>query len=711
MRVFHRLIAASVVTAVTGLFLVIVPSTPASAQSSLHTMSAGVTTVTEGQLATVTISLNQTQFLGQTISATVTTVDNTARSGNTPPDYVPKSETVTFTCEGFNCPTTKSFTVQTNDDSTREPTESVSIVLSNVQGANKGSDGAVNINDNEGGSVPTFAIIDPAPAAEGNTDNTRTVQVQLSAPSNQTVTLNYATADDTATANSAKGTPDYVPQTTQTLTWPAGTNDTKSINVTVKGDTFGEPDEKFAVNFGSPNNAALPDNQAFVQINNDDAAPPSISLAPAEPKDEGNAGTSDMIITINISQPAPQTLTVDYATADGTAVLKDDYTETKGTLTIGQGQTTKTVAVPIVGEQLAEPDETFTFTLSRPTNATLGNPSSQAYTIKNDDFGQITTAPGSGRLADIRTFGPAGAAIGSFNAYPTPAGGQAFTGGAHVARGDFLKADGTPGADGTDEFVTGTGRISRPLVRVLGPDGSIKASNLVYDQNFQGGVSVAAGNLDGDPANGDELVVAAGSGGGPHVRVMRLTGSAPFTYSDISNGGFMAYDPRFGGGLRLAVGDITGDLKDEIIMAPASGGGPHVRIFSLNAQGNTKVEHELMAYHPAFTGGVWVAAAGKKLFTGAGRGGGPHVRIFSNGAAVDAGGFMAYAPDFTGGVSVAAGNLDGDQDPEIATGPGPGGGPHVRVFEQNGAIPFGPGFLAYDDGQFTGGVEVAIGNG
>lgn len=712
MRVFNRLIAASVATAVIGLLFVIVPSTPASAAQGVHTMSAGVTTVTEGQLATVTISLNVAPFPGENISATVTTVDGTARSGNTPPDYTHKSQTVTFGCDGFSCPTTKSFTVQTNDDSTREPTETVNIVLSNIQGAAKGSDGAVNITDNEGGTVPTFTIVDPAPANEGNADNTRTVQVQLSPASNQTVTLNYATADDTATANSSKGTPDYVPQTTQTLTWPAGNTDTKSINVTVKGDTIGEPTEKFAVNFGSPNNAALPDNQAFVQLNNDDGAPPVISLAAPEPKNEGDAGTTDMIITINVAPAAQQTLTVDYATADGTAVVEDDYTETKGTLTIATGQSSKTVSVPIVGDQLAEADETFTFTLSRATNATLGDPSSQSYTIVNDDFGQITTAPGAGRVADIRTFGPAGAAIATFNAYPTPPNGQAFTGGAHIARGDFLKADGTQGSDGIDEFLTGTGRVSRPLVRVLDASGAIKASQFVFDQNFQGGVSVAAGNLDGDPSNGDELVVAAGSGGGPHVRVLRLSGSpGNFVYADISNGGFMAYDPRFGGGLRIAVGDLVGDVKDEIILAPASGGGPHVRIFGLNANGTMRVEDEFMAYDPRFTGGVWLAAAGKKLVTGAGRGGGPHVRIFSNGSTPDGGGFYAYAPEFTGGVSVAAGNLDGDLAPEIATGPGAGGGPHVRVFELDGSLPFGGGFAAYDDGRFTGGVEVAIGNG
>jgi len=700
MRAFNRVIAASVATAVASLFLVIIPSTPASAANGIHTVNAGVTTVTEGQLATVTISLNAAPFPGETIQATVSTADGTARSGNSPADYSPNSQTVTFTCDGFNCPTTKNFTVQTLDDSTREPNETIRIVLSSVVNAAKGSDGTVTINDNEGGGVPTFTISDPAPAAEGTgSDTTQTVQVSLSPASNQTVTLSYSTADDTATASAQKGTPDYV-AATNTLTWAPNTTDTKSIPLTIKGDALGEPTERFFVNFSNPNNASLPDNQAVVTITNDDGAAPVVTLAPTEPKVEGNAGKSDMIITINVTPAAPQIIMVDYTTADGTAVKDDDYTETKGTVTFSQGQGSKTVAVPIVGDQLAEPDETFTFTLTRATNATLGDPASQSNTIANDDFGQITTAPGAGRVAEVRLFGPVGAVLGGFVAYPAP-----YNGGANVARGDFFKADGSAGPDGIDEIVAGPGPNSNSRVLIFSPDGTIRANFFPFP-GFPGGVSVAAGNLDADPANGDELVVGAGPGGSPHVRVLRVHGGASFT----EIGGLYAYDQRFGGGVRVAAGDLVGDLRDEVIVAPGRGGGPHVKILATSAQGAPTLAGEFFAYDTRFNGGVFLASAGKKLITGPGPGGGPHVKVFTGAGNPEGGGFFAYPANFSGGVSVGAGNLDGDLATEIVTGAGPGGGPHVKAFDLNGSSPFGGGFFAYEP-AFTGGVNVTVGNG
>src|SRR5262249_61718723 len=105
------------------------------------------------------------------------------------------------------------------------------------------------------------------------------------------------------------------------------------------------------------------------------------------------------------------------------------------------------------------------------------------------------------------------------------------------------------------------------------------------------------------------------------------------------------------------------------------------------------------------------------VVTGAGAGGGPHVRLFrvtdlATGTVVPIGpGFLAYDVGFTGGVSVAA-TTDGAGRLLIVTGAGPGGGPHVRVFQvtdlTTGAVTqLGGGFLAYGLG-FTGGVSVGV---
>lgn len=106
-----------------------------------------------------------------------------------------------------------------------------------------------------------------------------------------------------------------------------------------------------------------------------------------------------------------------------------------------------------------------------------------------------------------------------------------------------------------------------------------------------------------------------------------------------------------------------------------------------------------LAYNPTFTGGVFVAAKnvdglpGAEIITGPGAGGGPHVRAF-NATLSEVASVFAYNPSFTGGVTVAAGNLDGAGAAEIVTGPGPGGSPHVRGFTGTGA-PTGTSFFAY----------------
>jgi hypothetical protein len=81
------------------------------------------------------------------------------------------------------------------------------------------------------------------------------------------------------------------------------------------------------------------------------------------------------------------------------------------------------------------------------------------------------------------------------------------------------------------------------------------------------------------------------------------------------------------------------------------------------------------------------------------------VRVFDSTGNVTAQ-WMAYDPNFSGGVTVSTGTLG--LQPAIVTGAGPGGGPHVRVFDQNGAAQ-GGGFFAYDPG-YAGGVNVAVGN-
>jgi DNA-binding beta-propeller fold protein YncE len=179
--------------------------------------------------------------------------------------------------------------------------------------------------------------------------------------------------------------------------------------------------------------------------------------------------------------------------------------------------------------------------------------------------------------------------------------------------------------------------------------------------------------------------------------------------------------------IRVLAGPVTGLLGPgffaissptvpRLVTGAGPGGGPQVRLFDA-ATGQEVIA--FFAYAPGFTGGVSVAMGDVNgdgipdVITGAGPGGGSHVQVF-DGAALLKGlvvplfSFFAYDPGFTGGVFVAAADLNGDGRADIITSAGPGGGPHVRVFDgaTGGqlALPVGS-FFAYDP-AFTGGVFV-----
>ncbi len=106
---------------------------------------------------------------------------------------------------------------------------------------------------------------------------------------------------------------------------------------------------------------------------------PSLSVGDITTPEQGNA-----TFTVKLSQASASPVTVNYATSNGTATAGSDYTATNGTLTFNPGQTERTIAVPILPDDLYEPDETFLLTLSSPSGATLARAQATA-TILDDD--------------------------------------------------------------------------------------------------------------------------------------------------------------------------------------------------------------------------------------------------------------------------------------------------------------------------------------
>ena len=303
--------------------------------------------------------------------------------------------------------------------------------------------------------------------------------------------------------------------------------------------------------------------------------------------------------------------------------------------------------------------------------------------------GHIFTGPGQGGGPNVRGFLSGGSVFVSYFAYD-----PSFTGGVRVGQGDV-------NSDGVPDDITAPGPGAGSNVKVFsGLDPSVTLQSFfAYDPSFTGGAFVASGDTN---HNGwVDIVTGAGAGGGPHVKVFD-------GFNNAVTMSFFAYDPSFGGGVRVASGDINGDGDDDVITAPGPGSTPLVKVFS-GRDGSLLAS--FLAYGPAFTGGVFVASGDVNgdfradIVTGAGAGGGPHVKAFSGTTFGEIDSFFAYSPDFSGGVTVSACDLTNDGRDEIVTGAGPGGGPHVKAFDGVDQTEV-DSFFAYDP-SFAGGVFAA----
>jgi len=270
-----------------------------------------------------------------------------------------------------------------------------------------------------------------------------------------------------------------------------------------------------------------------------------------------------------------------------------------------------------------------------------------------------------------------------------------FLGGVRVAVGDV-------NGDGFDDVITGAGGGAFGHVKVfdgtrLGRTNALLMSFDAFPGSFRGGVFVAAGDLTGDGRA--DIIVAPDTGARPLVRVFDGKSGAEIR-------SFLAYSPTYTGGVSVATGDVNGDSVADIITGAAVNG--HVKVFD----GATGAEVRSFFAFQGFTGGVSVAAGDLNsdkhadIIIGAGAGApGGHVKVFDGATGQELLSFFAFDPNFTGGVRVGAGDVDKDKIPEIITGAGIGAQPHVKVFRAIDLLVLHD-FLAYEP-DFLGGVFVA----
>ena len=326
-------------------------------------------TVNESQgNATFTVSLSQAS--ANTVTVNYSTSNGTATSGS---DYTAKSGTVTF-APGQ---TTQTITVNVTEDATVEPNQTFNVNLTGaVNAAILDNQGVATIVDNEAKiSINDVTVNEAAGTA------TFTVSLSDSAASN--VTVQYSTSNGTATAGS-----DYTARALTTLTFAPGET-TKTVTVNITNDTTVESNETFNVNLSNAStNATIVDAVGVATIVDNE---PRISINDVTV----NEGAGTATFTVTLSEAATGNVTVQYATANGTATAGSDYTAAAlTTLTFAPGETSKTITVAIVNDPAVEGNENFTVNLSNASsNATILDGAGIATIVDNAPMAAPFAAP------------------------------------------------------------------------------------------------------------------------------------------------------------------------------------------------------------------------------------------------------------------------------------------------------------------------------
>jgi hypothetical protein len=356
-------------------------------------------------------------------------------------DYITQSGSLTF-APGTSSQTISVLLIGTPNN---QPTRTFNVSLTsstNAQlSATKTAVGTITNNV----TVPALSVNNATGLESSSANKTMTFTVTLSAASGQTVTVQYATADGTAVAGT-----DYT-ATSGTLSFAAGTT-SKTVTVTVlAGATFG-PSKTFSLNLSNPSNATVSQGTGTGTIIEAGAAP-TLSINSVSTT-EGSSGTKTLLFTVTLSPAVPTggtPVTVQYATADGTAIAGTDYGAVNGTLTFTAGVTSKTIGVPVYGYAGKNSDQTFTLNLS--------NPSGNAAILTGTGVGTIlngnNTVSISGASAVAPTSGVAAMTFTVSLSTPVPSNGPPV-----VVQYATANGSGTNGAMAGRDYIAQSGSLT-----------------------------------------------------------------------------------------------------------------------------------------------------------------------------------------------------------------------------------------------------------
>ena len=240
--------------------------------------------------------------------------------------------------------------------------------------------GAIALSWNQTVTAPSVRFDSPSFSASENAGSA-VIRVSRYIGGSGAFTVNYATSDGTATAGSG----DYTPAS-GTLSFAVGES-TKTFNVLINNDSSDEPNETVNITLGSPGGGAQIVAPAAVTLSifDDDESFPVLSVSDPVVI-EGNAGTSNAVFTASLSAAGALPVSVNYATANGTAAAGSDYAAASGALTFAPGETSKTVAVAVNGDTAIEGNENFFLNFSGPANVILADAQGSATVIDDDGF-------------------------------------------------------------------------------------------------------------------------------------------------------------------------------------------------------------------------------------------------------------------------------------------------------------------------------------
>jgi ribosomal protein L35AE/L33A len=354
-----------------------------SAQPGQFQFSSATYSVSENG-GSIVITVQRVSGSDGAVSVNYATSNGTATAGS---DYASASGTLNFA----NGETSKTFTVNITDDSVFEGDETVNLTLTSpTGGATLGSPSTAVLTINED-ETPQPGQFQFSNATYNVNENGGTVTITLNRVngSDGPVGVNYATANGSANSGS-----DYT-SASGTLNFANGET-SKTFTVNITDDALLEGSETFTVALTSPTGGATlgnPTTATVTIIDNDTPQPGQFQFSSATYNVNENGGT--VTITVTRTGGSAGAVSVNYATANGTATEGADYANTSGTLNFADGETSKSFTVTVTNDTLVEGNEAFTVTLSTPSGgATLGNPTTSTVTINDDDV----IVPGKGKF-------------------------------------------------------------------------------------------------------------------------------------------------------------------------------------------------------------------------------------------------------------------------------------------------------------------------